>query len=272
MPCDSGSRYVDIDDVACEELVIDDVAIDFLEIDDVCLWRKADPPGEIRFDVPGNYTWITPSGYDSVNVCMVGGGGSGRGDSDGDGGHYAGGGYAGEEFSKDLQVEEEITISITVGAGGEPVLIDPSQNGNPGGSSSFGGFGTVSGGAGGICCGGYPGNEGPGPSGCGGGGYKDGKRRDTNEAYGSGGQASSFGNGGDANYTDDTDGFPGGVGAGGGAFYTTYGTISGRKSGAGGRGEVRVRWGSKTHRKFTQVKVSEMTPEELEKYKIRKVS
>jgi hypothetical protein len=77
MPCDGGDRYLYIDDKPCDTVFIDDQEVDTLEIDGVCVWRKADDPGEIWFDVPGNYTWVTPRGYPEVYLCAVAGGGSG---------------------------------------------------------------------------------------------------------------------------------------------------------------------------------------------------
>lgn len=278
---DYGGLY--IDDKLIDELYIDDQRMDYLEIDGKCIYRRAAPPGQVIFDVPGNYTWVIPFGYDSVYVCMVGGGGSGGQHKDSpDMPSRGGGGYAGKEYSGDVAVISESTVNITVGAGGASVNCGGGGNacgviGNPGGVSLFHTV-TVQGGAGGGASNtsepDYRGNGGNGPDGCGGGGYKDGlyyRSTTPGVAWASyGGQASSFGSG--SNGTTSNSGNPNiaGVGAGGGGNASND-EISSGGSGVGGRGEVRVSWGNIAHRKYRVYKLSEMTQEEKDQLQIKEI-
>ena len=258
----AGELY--IDDQLITEMEIDGQAVDFLEIDGQCVWAAL-LPGQIIFDVPGNYEWTIPAPLQEVELCMVGAGGSGSaececGTTDGGGG----GGYAGTEISQTEQVTPGEVVTVVVGAGGSGVPCISScdgANGNSGMDSVFGSV-TAPGGAGGNQeWSGYLGNGGQGPDGCGGGGYTDGIRHSTS-GRGFGGQASSFGDGGDYGSN------PGGTGAGGGGVY------GGGTSGAGGRGEVRASWGGYTPetRSDRTFKISEMTVETMNRLKIRRVS
>ena len=182
------------------------------------------------FDVVGSGTWTVPEGVTEVEVCMVAGGGAGGSADSGNDEKSARayGGYAGEEYSGTLSVNPGDSIPYEVGAGGSAALI---SCGGVGGDTVFGSI-TVVGGARGCEYSGYSGTGGSGPLGCGGGGYIDGRyyREDEDRAWG--GQASSFGNGGDA-YRP---GRPGGTGAGGGGCSESH------WSGAGGRGEIRIKY------------------------------
>ncbi len=241
-------------DILFGSTAIDDAKLGSIQVEKVYLgsaevWNYQDPPGSIVYDTPGTYTFTVPRGYTEVTVCMVGGGGSGstcdEGGCNSTGG--AGGGYAGEEYSDTVSVTPGEEITVVVGAGGDGVRPnnDHFVYGKAGGDSSFGTI-TASGGARGGPSG-YHGDYGAGPSGCGGGGYRDGDMyvdNSNNHDFDCwGGQASSFGNGGRAGSdTYDKDPQDGGVGAGGGGF-TSSGSIPNYYTGNGGRGEVRISWG-----------------------------
>jgi len=183
------------------------------------------PQGSIVFDEPGNYTWEAPEGVSEVNLCMVGGGGSG-GNIIGDYAFF--GGSAGTEINQTFSLINS-TCAVIVGEGGNGTTNSEGNNG------TFSGFETLT--VDGGLWGRYEGDGAPGPDGCGGGGYNDGNKNDPDMSSGYGGQASSFGNGGNGG---DRQGENGGVGAGGGG--TEYNSSC--TSGAGGRGEVRISWGS----------------------------
>ena len=113
MACTTAGEFY-IDDTLIDQLFIDDQEIDGLYIDDICVW-VALQPGEIIFDVPGNYTWTIPNGMREVNLDMVAAGGAGSVSAE-EANSF--GGYAGECFIGTESVTPGDTIDISVGEGG----------------------------------------------------------------------------------------------------------------------------------------------------------
>lgn len=202
-----------------------------------------DPPGSVTIDYSsaggdtqyltnngnGSWTFKVPIGKTSVVVCMVGGGGTGVSHSEST--RY--GGFAGGEISQSYAVTQDSNISLQVGLGGQ--TSDDIIQGTPGQDSTFGSL-TAIGGTGATTTVGYIGEGAIGPSGCGGGGYYDGTSAPVNQYVGSGGQASSFGNGGNGG-TDFEQPTDPGIGAGSGGVVST--TVEDRN---GGNGRVKVTW------------------------------
>ncbi|MFZ9728180.1 MAG: hypothetical protein ACO3CD_04130 [Candidatus Nanopelagicaceae bacterium] len=199
---------------------------------------------------PGNYSWTTPFATRNVTATCIGGGAAGFKDCTAD---DKGGGGGGGGFARGTRtVGPGVTMSITVGDGGER----PGCNSRP--NSANGGTSVVSGGplvvraTGGEC--------GRDDAGGGGGGAGDsgdvtrsggtGADDDDGQDGGSSGTASQSGNsrGGCGNATGgrgtSLDG--GGVGCPGGRSGSDYGGggagNDGGEPGRGGRGAVRIEW------------------------------
>lgn len=203
--------------------------------------------GKAIYTESGKFT--VPRGYDKVFVCMVGGGGGGSSSdfiSAEKNFSKAGGGYAGEEKSGyvDVTPGEEINVIIGMGGRGYKPPTGDDAYGQDGFNTAFKGM-LAKGGKGGGPDGYLGVGHGVKP-GCGGSGTRDGFKGPDNgciNAYG--GQGSSFGNGGDGVVNVNIKLPTAGVGAGGGA------AVSCRDSkdpiaGDGGRGEVRIYWGTDT--------------------------
>ena len=190
------------------------------------------PGGSQTWTAVGSFTFNPPAGISHGNVCMIGAGGSGSIATD-----YANCGGGGRGQTRDRQVNFVFGTPIqgSVGAGGT-VVATPS-NGRAGASSTFGSL-VAEGGLGGTIGGSYYGNGAASDSGCANTTAKDGLQAAHHKSIGFGGMG-AWGNGGNAaDYTGGGVG-AGGVGAGGGAG---YGSSSFLRSGAGGRGEVRLTW------------------------------
>lgn len=91
----------------------------------------------------GNGTFTVPTGVTKFHVKLVGGGGAG-----GAGGGGGGAGGYSESFALDLT--GVVTVTVTIGSGGNGVT---SGNGQNGGNSSFGSYMTANGGIGGSSSG-----------------------------------------------------------------------------------------------------------------------
>ncbi|NWA04811.1 phage tail-collar fiber domain-containing protein [Pseudomonas gingeri] len=195
-------------------------------------------PGQQAFSAPGTFTFTVPAStkVDSVfDVEVWGGGASGSGGGAGGAGG-GGGGPGGYAFKRITGLVAGALITVTVGAGGAPVVSGAA--GATGGTSSFGDYCSATGGKG-IA---VPAN-GSAPGGLGGTGF--------------GGDLNLTGNPGDpSEYTVGGDGgaAPRGGGGGQGGFGTTGaagnqpggggggGDGPGLASGAGAAGMVVIRW------------------------------
>ena len=166
--------------------------------------------GSQTFDSSG--TFITPLGWFSVRVYMVGGGGGGAMTDD----RGAGGGYAGQSKVLDISVTSNSSISVIVGGGGGRTCSRYSRGTN-GGSSSFGSIVSSGGVAGYLnsCCTGAPATNFAGNGAYRLSSYNSISYRDGLKSFGWGGQASIFGNGGNGGSSSYAG--SGGIGAGGGA-------------------------------------------------------
>jgi len=194
--------------------------------------------GQQIFDSDGTFT--VPVNVYRVNVCMIGGGGSGASTDEVS---CVGGGYAGDIFHGDFDVNNTTPVAVTVGSGGTRVS---NSDGNSGSPSSFGDE-SVDGGAGGefildVLSADYAGNHASRDT-CQGTSYDGYSSNGTDESASYGGQA-GFGDGGSARYADNP--IPigvrdGGVGAGGGAQAFTHWEDD-KTGGAGGNGRVIVNW------------------------------
>lgn len=202
--------------------------------------RTVAPPGSVVFDTAGNHTFTVPRGYTSVSVCMVGGGGAGGRGEDND----VGGGHAGQVISQNYSVSSE-TVSVTVAATSTAA----------GNSSKFGTLTASGGAAGDDYSGDHPGN-GASRTTCGGTG-NDGLRikHELFDYYFYGGESSGFGDGLDGR----TENQFAGVGSGGG------GVLLGNSVSGGGRGEVRVSWGSNAEEELRRLAED---PDYLERRKV----
>jgi hypothetical protein len=165
----------------------------------------------------------------TLSLCIVGGGGSGASSS-----ANAGVGHAGEARTASIELAQGETISVSIGSGGSSV--SPYNDGNAGGTTSFGSYLTASGGAGGQMSGGSWQGDGGSQSSCG-GTSNDGIKSVYGVTTGYGGQSSGFGPGGDGMTVYDAS--PGGTGSGGGG--QGFGNIA-HTSGAGGAGQVKISW------------------------------
>lgn len=191
-------------------------------------------------------TWTKPAGYNASCPVLVrawgGGGGGATGDGSDDGGGGGGGGACVDVWCRlsDLGATE----TVTVGSGGA-AQTSTNQDGNAGGTTTFGGFMSAYGGAGGVDAntnsfggggGGGAGvagagnadNSGDGENG-GAGGSPDGAAAGANGYFGGGGGGNEDNNGGASVYG-------GGGGGGGGAVSGTGGDGGASVSGGGGGG------------------------------------
>ena len=206
--------------------------------------RTREASGAAIYTVSGSFK--VPRGYSRVYVCMIGGGGGGA-SSDFVSGNknfqFAGGGFAGKEFSGYVDVTSGEVIQVTVGQGGKgykPPTGDDAAGSN--GTDSIFKSAVAKGGSGGDSTG-YYGAGDPVKGGCGAGGFRDGKEMPSDCIVAYGGQGSSFGSGGDGVVNENIKPPTAGVGAGGAGAVSC---LSGKDphGGDGGRGEVRIYWGS----------------------------
>ena len=193
-------------------------------------------------------TFTVPAGVTTVQVEAWGGGGAGGGVASGifpptrAGGGGGGGAYA---KNSSVTVIPGSTITVTVGAGGAGV---GGADGNNGGSSSFGGLVTVSGGLGGKHGSTSPTNGAGGNGAFGTRNGGNGAAASGGNSGGGGGGAGTSGNGGNAS------GMTGGTGGSGGGGNGANGRSSNGDGadasalsggGAGGRNSS-SQWGSRT--------------------------
>lgn len=198
--------------------------------------------GLVSYQVAGNYAYTVPpvlrSGRRKPHVKVIGGGGSGRNSST-----FGGGGGGGGVAEGLLDLTGVQTIAIAVGAGGPGAAYDASNGvGISGGTSSFGGYMSATGGAGGDASG-QGGRSGNGVGGTLNYGLGDGQSggRGATSTYGiSGGGGGPGGSGvvvsaANASLTSLRNGQ--GPGGGGGGRMDNGGF-----SGAGHDGEVTIKW------------------------------
>ncbi len=197
----------------------------------------------VEWGGPGNKavtateTFVVPSAYGAVTLCMLGGGGSGAaGKLDvrtDEGGGDAG--YLNTDLIEGLTGGEEILV--TIGAGGTGV--SRLNSGNPGGATTFGSYATANGGHGGIH--GDPTDwDGGTVNNCAGSNTNGIKKiYDNGDVISiiAGGQSSGIGKGGDAGADPYEFGEDGGTAAGGGATDSAT-------SGKGGNGYCHITWGA----------------------------
>lgn len=86
--------------------------------------------GAALFNSAGTFSWVVPAGVTSISMVSVGGGSSGRSRNDGGGGNGGGGG--GLAWRNNQTVTPGETLTVVVGAGGNPVF---GSAGQPGGES-----------------------------------------------------------------------------------------------------------------------------------------
>jgi len=224
-------------------------------------------PGSQIFTATSTFT--VPPNTNSVTVCLSGGGGAGGSQWYNTGGNWqsgAGGGGAGAS-TRTIDVQPDQRITVIIGKGGIGTNISGAQAGS-GGTSSFGGSFSVSGGAGAINGNGlWPsqpgiganggGNGGNGswdnviiysdgvPSNAGCGGVNPGGVRGHTVAFvwgGGGGGGGGLGSGGaGAGDAVHVNGLPGNIGGGGGGG-ATGGNVSMARGGHGGSGKAIVTW------------------------------
>jgi len=95
------------------------------------------------FSSSGTHTYTKPSGISKIKVYITGAGASGAGGAN-QSDDYGGGGGAGGTAIKYLDATSINTVTVTIGAGGGGVSNE--NNGNAGGTSSFGSHCSASGG------------------------------------------------------------------------------------------------------------------------------
>lgn len=160
--------------------------------------------------------WSAPTGTTWIKIMVWGGGGSGGSSSTGAGGGGGGGGAYNERIMAVADVSQPVTA--TIGAGG--IAVAAGNNGNVGGTSSFGTYCYAYGGGGG---------GGGGSSVAGGGGGGGGINAAGSSAAGAGGAAGGAPTGG-AHGVDST------LGGGGGGSSGEIGGFSGWGGAGGGTG------------------------------------
>jgi hypothetical protein len=195
------------------------------------------PVGECIYDVPGTESFIVPANVTSICVLCVGAGGTGRPSP-----YASGGGGGGLAYKNNIPVTPGQSIVVTVGAPGSRAAALDTQN--TGGTSSFGGYVSATGGT-------SDGGQNLGGSGVGGDGNATGGRGNNgtelnNDRGGGGGGAAGYtGNGGQANGgpisggggTGGNNGFSGGESGGGGGGVGLFGEgASGAVPAGGGTG------------------------------------
>lgn len=187
--------------------------------------------GQQSYIVAGTYSWVVPANVTSVSVVCVGGGGGG---AVGDGSNYGSGGAGGGlSYGNSISVTPGESMTVIVGAGGNPITTSVRTDGNSGQASQFNRGATVllnaGGGQGGIYAAVATGGTSTGTSRTGGGVGGGGGR-----GYwtaGGGGAAGYTGNGGDGGNTSS-----GGSGAVGGNGIGGGGGGAGTGNGGGGVG------------------------------------
>lgn len=182
-------------------------------------------PGQVEYTTPGTYSWTVPTGVTSISILTVGAGGAGQqvlSNTGASGG--AGGGLA---FTNNYTVTPGGTITIVVGAGGDPLF--PYGSGpQSGGNSTVTLSGTIICGASG---GAYVGGSGIGTNNTASHSGGNGGAGVALASGGGGGAAGYSGDGGRGGQSGSVYGIGGSGGGGGGGAYR-----GGNGNGLGGSG------------------------------------
>ena len=97
-----------------------------------------------RTTLTSGTSWTVPAGVTYVNVCLIGGGGSGGHTNN----NMERDGYPGAVIFSTLATTPGASINYSIGAGGSGASVNAS--GNPGGTTTFAGATSASGGNGGA--------------------------------------------------------------------------------------------------------------------------